>query len=151
VSRYLLDVNILIALVDKRHVDHDRAHEWFASIADSEWLSCPITENGAVRVISTPSYPGGASSMPVAVASVRSITERGNHVFLEDRISLLNGNLIDAASLVSPKQLTDTYLLALAVHANAILATLDHRLTTVAVRTSKDSVLYLPKHGTTGP
>jgi toxin-antitoxin system PIN domain toxin len=147
VSRYLLDVNILIALVDKLHTEHNRAHEWFASIGEEEWLTCPITENGAVRVMSTPSYPGGASTVPAAMASVRSITEHGNHVFLEDRVSLFDGSLIDPTKLASPKQITDTYLLALAVHAGAVLATLDHRLSTAAVPYSGDSILVLPMRG----
>ena len=57
----LLDVNVLLALLDSDHIDHDRAHEWLGAEIGSGWASCPITENGFVRVISQPRFPSPVS------------------------------------------------------------------------------------------
>jgi uncharacterized protein len=57
VTTYLLDVNLLLALTDPMHVHHEQAHRWFASKGDLSWATCPLTENGFVRVASHPSYP----------------------------------------------------------------------------------------------
>ena len=58
-TRYLLDVNVLIALFDPAHLNHDAAHQWFGETGAEAWASCPLTENGFVRVISHPSIPDG--------------------------------------------------------------------------------------------
>ncbi len=54
---YLLDINVLVALFDSAHVHHEAAHRWFASVGNASWATCPITENGFVRVVSNPVYP----------------------------------------------------------------------------------------------
>lgn len=51
---YLLDVNVLIALLDRNHVHHARAMSWFVDHAQSDWLICPTVENGAIRIMSGP-------------------------------------------------------------------------------------------------
>ena len=56
-SRALLDVNVLLALLDSDHVDHGRAGEWLDAELDTGWASCSITENGFVRTISQPNTP----------------------------------------------------------------------------------------------
>ena len=60
--RALLDVNVLIALLDADHSLHARATDWFASHARAGWASCPITQNGCVRIMSHPGYP---NTLPV--------------------------------------------------------------------------------------
>ena len=51
----LLDVNVLVALFDPDHVHHEAAHVWFAATRGAGWATCPLTENGVVRVLSNPS------------------------------------------------------------------------------------------------
>jgi len=51
VSRYLLDVNVLIALIDPDHLRHDDAHEWLRAIGNSVWATCPLTQNAALRIV----------------------------------------------------------------------------------------------------
>ena len=55
----LLDVNLLVALCDADHVHHGPALTWFRRHAFSGWASCPLTENGMLRVMGSPAYPGG--------------------------------------------------------------------------------------------
>jgi len=45
VTRFLLDINVLIALIDPAHIQHDRAHEWFETKGKKTWATCPLTEN----------------------------------------------------------------------------------------------------------
>lgn len=59
-KRALLDINVLVALSDQAHVHHDLVHRWFARARASGWATCPLTENGLVRVIGNPSYRGSS-------------------------------------------------------------------------------------------
>jgi len=133
VSGYLLDINVVIALIDPSHVHHARAHTWFAEEGRHEWLSSPTTQNGALRIVSHPRYSN--TQPPALVArSVRSLLAAGGHRFIADRISLLDLAIVDPDALLSSSQLTDTYLLALAATERAQLATFDRRIVTAAVR-----------------
>jgi uncharacterized protein len=134
VSAFLLDVNVLVALIDPVHVQHDSAHNWFAHQGAPEWATCPLTENGVVRIVSHPRYPG-APGPPAAIATLvsRFCTLPG-HVFWPDDVSLLDPKRIDASRLLSHGQVTDSYLLALAHVHGGKLATFDRRLITSAVR-----------------
>ena len=53
----LLDVNMLIALLDEEHEKHAAATHWFNNNAITGWASCPITENGCLRIMSQGGYP----------------------------------------------------------------------------------------------
>ena len=59
--RTLLDVNVLLALPDSDHVDHERAAEWSDAEVEAGWASCPVTEHGFVRIISQPRHPSPSS------------------------------------------------------------------------------------------
>ena len=134
--RALLDVNVLIALLDADHSLHKRASEWFASHARAGWASCPITENGCVRIMSHPGYP---QALPV-VAVMERLTEAavtGLHEFWPDDISLLEAERFDAARIHGPRQLTDVYLLALAVAHAGRFVTFDHSVSVEAIKGAK--------------
>jgi toxin-antitoxin system PIN domain toxin len=122
--RALLDVNVLIALLDADHSLHLRASQWFGSHARAGWASCPITQNGCIRIMSHPGYPN-------AVA-VRAVMERlaeacadPFHGFWPDDISLLAPRVVDMERIHGPRQLTDLYLLALAVRHGGQFVTFD--------------------------
>jgi toxin-antitoxin system PIN domain toxin len=142
-TRFLLDVNVLVALVDTDHVHHDRSHEWFGELGDTEWLSCPTTQNGAVRVVSGPKYINGPVRVNDALESVRSITEQGNHVFVSDSISLLDESHFDSRHLLASSQITDVYLLALSAFHQSTFVTFDKRIRTSAVVSEAKSILTL--------
>lgn len=134
---YLLDVNVLIALIDPAHVGHDAAHDWFGNIGSASWATCPITENGVMRIAGHPKYPNSVGS-PAAVAPIMSrLRAMPGHVFWNDDLSLVGSDLVDVARVATPGQVTDTYLLALAVANRGQLATFDQRLSTKAVRGGK--------------
>lgn len=94
------------------------------------WLAtCPITENGFVRIFGQPSYPGWPGTPERAAAALRRlIAAVPGHRFLPDEISLLDTSIFPTLEFVGPRVLTDLYLLALAVYHGARFATLDARI-----------------------
>lgn len=141
-ATYLLDVNVLIALIDPRHVHHALAHHWLQRGGGRSWATCPLTENGVLRIVGHARYANTPGSPAACVVSVLSLLAHAGHVFWTDDISLLDAARVDSARLLDSSQVTDTYLLALAVAHGGKLATLDRRLVTDAVKRGKDA-LYL--------
>lgn len=141
-TAYLLDVNAVIALIDPLHVHHDRAHRWFAVRGDGVWHTCPIVQNGVVRVVSNPKYPNSQPA-PVVIASLASLAAREGHTFLPDSVSLLDSS-IHTERLLASTQVTDSYLLHLAASHDALLATFDTRIVTTAVPSGSSVVFPIP-------
>src|ERR1035437_8394581 len=105
--RALLDVNVVIALLDPDHAFHERAHAWWALQAKSGWASCPIVENGIVRIMSNPGYTQGARFTPGDLNSrLRTFATQTNHEFWPDDVSLRDGKLFTAERFHSSRQLT---------------------------------------------
>lgn len=130
----LLDVNVLIALIDPTHIGHDAAHRWFQSVQRTTWSTCAVTENGVLRILGHPKYPNSAGS-PAAVAPiVAALRALPGHEFWADDLSLVASPLVDPDAIATPGQVTDTWLLALAVHRGGRLVTFDRRLSPKAVR-----------------
>ncbi len=133
-TTFLLDVNVLIALVDPTHVQHDAAHDWFGLHGQKAWATCPLTENGLMRIVGHVRYPNSPGT-PAAVAHhLTTLRALPGHTFWPDDISLLDAKWIDATRLLNAAQVTDSYLLALACAHGGQLATFDRRLVTDAVR-----------------
>jgi len=139
--RALLDVNVLIALLDADHSLHARATQWFAGHARAGWASCPITQNGCVRVMSHPGYP---HALPVR-AVVERLSEASAdalHEFWPDDISLLDAQVVDSTRIHGPRQITDLYLLALAVRHAGRFVTFDASISLDAVRGAEKKHLF---------
>jgi len=133
VTRYLLDVNVLIALIDPAHVQHDRAHDWFAARGKKAWATCPLTENGVLRIVGHARYPNSPGT-PAAVAElIATLRSLGGHEFWPDDITIFDQQRINTTRLLDSSQVTDTYLLALAVAHGGQLATFDRHLVIDAV------------------
>jgi toxin-antitoxin system PIN domain toxin len=130
--RALLDINVLLALFDVDHVEHSRTREWLEAEIRHGWASCAITQNGFVRVISQPRYP---SPIPVAQAVERLARAAGSqhHEFWPCDLSLLDGRLFDSTRLHGHRQVTDTYLLALALAHGGRFVTFDRTIPLEAV------------------
>ena len=137
---YLLDVNVLIALVDSSHVHHDEAHAWFAQVGLAAWASCPMTENGLLRILGNPRYPNSPGGPAAAVGALAALCALPGHVFWPDNVSLLSSDRVDASRLLSHGQVTDSYLLALACGHQGKLATFDKRLVADAVQGGKEAL-----------
>ena len=122
--RALLDINLLLALFDPGHAQHERAHGWWRANARFGWASCPLTQNGFVRVISQPRYPSPMSTVE-ALRLLRRNVENTEHEFWMDELSVLNPDRFVLDRILGPSQLTDVYLLGLAVEKGGRLATFD--------------------------
>lgn len=132
-SRFLLDVNVLIALIDPAYVQHDRAHEWFASSGRQAWATCPLTENGVLRIVGHARYPNSPGT-PAAVAELMGgLRALPGHEFWPDDLTVFDVQRIHSERLLDSAQVTDSYLLALASAHGGKLATFDRRLVTSAV------------------
>lgn len=130
--RALLDVNVLIALLDQDHAMHRQATRWFAARADRGWASCPITQNGCVRIMSHPSYPN-----PLKVAAIMErlgeAVATAEHEFWPDDLSLLDRRVAARDRIHGPRQVTDLYLLALAVAHDGCFASFDASIPRAAI------------------
>jgi toxin-antitoxin system PIN domain toxin len=131
--RALLDVNVLIALLDSDHTSHAVALDWFTEHAHEGWASCPITQNGCVRIMSNPGYP---QALPIQSVMKRLAAACADniHEFWSDAVSLLDPNTIDSTRIHGPRQLTDLYLLALAVRHEGRFVTFDSGIPLAVVR-----------------
>jgi toxin-antitoxin system PIN domain toxin len=137
---FLLDVNVLIALIDPGHVSHDAAHAWFEKTGHSDWATCPLTENGVIRIIGHPKYPNTPGSPAAVATTVSKLHSLPGHTFWPDNISLVGSDDVDAARILTSAQVTDSYLLALAKLRGGQLATFDRRLSTAAVKGGKSAL-----------
>ena len=137
---FLLDVNVLIALIDPAHVGHDAAHRWFEAEGRQAWATCPLTENGVIRIVGHPNYPNTPGSPAAVAAIVTQLRTLPGHVFWPDDISLVGAAHVDPTQILTSGQVTDTYLLALALAHGGRLATFDRRLSVKAVRGGKGAL-----------
>ena len=138
-TRFLLDVNVLIALIDPAHVQHDQAHQWFAESGHKAWATCPLTQNGVLRIVGNTRYPNSPGT-PAAVAELMArFLALPGHKFWPDDVTLL-GSRVHAARLLDSGQVTDSYLLALAAAHGGKLATFDRSLVTDAVVRGRESL-----------
>ena len=130
--RALLDVNVLVALFDAEHINHVTASEWLDTNLANGWASCPLTENGCLRVMTNPHY--GAPKLPRQVLAKLEQAKNGrHHEFWPDSLSMTNAAIFDRNKLRGHQQVTDIYLLALAVEHGGRLATFDQRIQCEAV------------------
>ena len=131
--RALLDINVLIALLDQDHAMHTAAMRWFAATAKDGWASCPITQNGCVRIMSHPNYPN-----PLQVAAVidrlADAVAAAEHEFWADDVSLLDAGVADRSRIHGPRQVTDLYLLALAVRRGGCFVSFDASIPRAAIK-----------------
>ena len=125
---FLLDVNVLIALVDPSHVHNQIALAWFEAEGSGGWATCPITENGFIRILSNPKYPNSPGGPFVVAGLLAQLKQIEGHRFWPDDISLTDTTHFNHDRILSPASLTDSYLLGLAVSKDGVLATLDRRL-----------------------
>jgi uncharacterized protein len=140
VTTFLLDVNVLIALIDRRHVFHESAQDWFAGQGRESWATCPLTQMAVLRVVGHASYPNFPGS-PAAVATVLAdLCTSKNHQFWPDEISVLRTKHLNVERLLTSGQITDSYLLALARAREGQLATFDRRIVTTAVNRGAESL-----------
>jgi toxin-antitoxin system PIN domain toxin len=131
-TTYLLDVNLLLALSDPMHIHHESVHRWFAEKGHQSWATCPLTENGFIRIASHPNYPNRPGDVTAVLDIFRQLCEVPGHHFWPEDISILQ--ILESDAIITHVQITDVYLLGLAVNKRGKLATLDQRIPVDAVR-----------------
>ena len=141
--RLLLDVNVLVALMDEAHIHHAVAQNLVAQ-PKLKIATCALTENGVLRVLNLPSYstygPAGFELVSTQLARLCGDTD---HEFWPCDVTLRDESKIDWSRVMGHNQITDVYLLALAVQHGGALATLDHRVALSAVRGAQARHLQL--------
>lgn len=137
-TAYLLDVNMLLALSDPMHVHHDAAHHWFAARGRSAWATCPVTENGFVRIASHPSYPNRPGDVPAVLSILRQFCAAPGHRFWAADLSIRD--MLQPGTVITHTQITDVFLLGIAIHNGGKLATLDQRISTAAVQGGSEAL-----------
>ena len=126
-ARALLDINVVIALLDQGHVLHQAATRWLERELEHGWATCPLTQNGVVRIMAQPSHPNPQPAALVA-ARLAEACRHPSHAFWPAPISLLEEGLIRWERLLGPRQITDAYLLSLAATHGGRFATFDQRV-----------------------
>ena len=140
--RALLDVNVIIALLDPDHAFHERAHAWWAANRNRGWASCPLTENGVVRIMSHPGYSQKTRFAPGdLIDRLRQFAAQSDHEFWPDQVSLRDEKVFVADRIHTSRQLTDLYLLALAVAHQGRLVTFDQGIPLSGVHHAKPANL----------
>ncbi|HHJ37919.1 MAG: DNA-binding protein [Methylothermaceae bacteria B42] len=140
--RALLDVNVLIALLDAAHIHHSLAKQWLLQEIEHGWASCPITQNGCIRILSSPAYPGDFTPSEVASKLFKAMAHPA-HAFWPDDLSLCDESSIAWQHLLGHKQITDAYLLGLATKNQGRFVTFDKRITWQMVSGAKHENLEI--------
>jgi uncharacterized protein len=141
-SQHLLDVNVLLAMAWPRHSAHAAVQKWLARHAKEGWASCPVTQAGFVRIISNPAFSRDALSPKQALALLVSNLEHPNHHFWPDSLPVSEA-LTMVAGVVGHNQITDAYLLALAISRKGTLVTLDRSVDRLCHRASGHAVITI--------
>lgn len=138
----LLDVNVLIALLDADHLHHRAATKWLREHVSGGWASCPLTQNGCIRILSQSAYPNRAPAAEVA-GRLAEATQHPAHRFWPDSISLLTPDTLDWTGLLTGRHITDAYLLALALRNKGTFVTLDRGVPLSSVKGAQAKHLTL--------
>jgi toxin-antitoxin system PIN domain toxin len=143
---WLFDVNVLIAIADSSHIFHEAIHRWLAHRDEQTWASCPITENGMIRVLSQPAYRGGARTPAESIATLRGMKEARpwRHVFWADDFSITDESTILSERIAGAKQITDVYLAALAKRHGGRLVTFDAGIAWQAAEGGNTNLIEIP-------
>jgi toxin-antitoxin system PIN domain toxin len=130
----LLDVSVLVALFHAAHIHHDVAHEWLTDQGKSAWASCPLTENGLLRILSHPARVDPYVPLPDLLQRFNTFCEHSNHQFWTDDLSFRDAHRFNMSAIHGHQQLTDVYLLGLAVEHDARFVTFDAHIPLTAVK-----------------
>ena len=138
--RALLDVAVWIALFDDAHQFSDRANLFIAK-KGVKIATCPLVENGVVRVMSSPRYSRrGAPTVQQVRERLNEACSALDHAFWDDDVSLRDDQLFNFARVQGHTQITDLYLLALAVRHGGCLVSFDQGIALSSVHGA------MPKH-----
>ena len=121
---FLLDANVLVALFWRSHMQFRAANRWFGENRQAGIRTCPITQAGFVRIVSHPRFSADHMTVAGAREALNSLLIQPEHEFWPDNLQL--SEAVDLGGPVTGhQQITDTYLVALAIANGGRLATFD--------------------------
>lgn len=141
---HLLDVSVLIALCDPLHECHESAVSWFQDTMAVGWATCPLTENGLVRILGHTAYPGGPGSPAKARLLLQALLRTAGHEFWTDELSIADASVFPTLGRTTSAILTDLYLLSLALHHGGRFATFDRRIDPSIIPGGRDGLVVIP-------
>jgi toxin-antitoxin system PIN domain toxin len=139
-ATYLLDVNVLVALLTENHVHHKIVTAWF-NAPGLKWAICAFTEAGFLRN-ATAARPGQISIREATAVLVRIAQVPGYH-YLPITLDWQTLSRSFFPRLYGAKQVTDAYLLGLAVQSHLVLVTMDRAILHLAGQEHNQQVLLL--------
>lgn len=141
-SPFLLDVNVLIALVREDHVSHHTVRRWFQRTA-KHWVTCPLTEASFVRIVCNPKFSHPAADINEALAMLNLLGKLPGHRFWPMDVAFLDAVAPFTERLFGHQQVSDAYLLGMAVKKKGRLVTLDQAIRGLAGNEFRDHVVVL--------
>ncbi|KAF1046737.1 TA system VapC family ribonuclease toxin [Xylophilus sp.] len=141
-TRWLLDVNVLLAVTWPKHMHHALARQWFRAVPRRAWASCCVTQLGFVRLSSSVQFTADAVTPPQAANLLQRWCQRTDHVWVPD-LPLEEVPVFASPVLIGHRQVTDAYLLGLAEHHGLKLATLDRGLRQLGLDTAPGTVEWI--------
>jgi toxin-antitoxin system PIN domain toxin len=135
---FLLDVNVLIAMAWPTHRAHEKVQEWLARHAREGWATCPLTQTGFVRILSNPAFSPNALTPAHALALLQANIGHPAHRFWADELSLIQALEPLNPRLAGHQQVTNAYLLGLAMHKKGKLATMDRAVLALLPEKSRE-------------
>lgn len=137
-AAFLLDVNVLVAMTWPTHRAHGKVQQWLAHHTRDKWATCPFTQTAFVRILSNPAFSPNALTAADALALLKSNLGHPAHQFWPDDIGLLDAIGRCQSRIVGHQQVTDAYLLGLAIHRKGKLVTLDSSVSALLPEKSLD-------------
>ena len=141
--KHLLDVNVLVALVEPGHEHHKRVQQWFSSSGKAALGLCPLTEAGFVRVTTNPAFRPGPRPMEQTIAVLQLLKGHPQYWYWEIKESWVNLTAPFAGRVMGHQQVTDAYLLGLAIKENGVLVTFDRGIKYLAGLEFSQNLLVL--------
>jgi toxin-antitoxin system PIN domain toxin len=142
-TNYLLDVNVLVALMWPAHEGHQRAQEWFAKNAKNGWATCPLTQAGFVRILSNPAFSSDAVAPQEALKLLSANLKHPSHRFWPDDVTFAEAVEPIQKQIVGHQQVTDAYLLGLALRRKAKLTTMDRGMSALLPVDQQNAIVVL--------
>lgn len=141
-KRFLLDINVLAALASDEHEFHTRAHRWFDTL-NAEWALCPLSEIGFIRLAANPATRVGSGSIQRAVEVLAELGRLPGYRYWPIRESWADLTAPFAARITGHQQVTDAYLLGMAIKENGVLVTFDRGMRYLAGPEFRDNLLVI--------
>ena len=142
----LFDISVLIAITDPVHPFHPAIHKWLQAHVGTPWATCPLTENGFVRILSQPTMKRVRSTPGEAIQLLREMkkTPAWPHVFWPDDYSITEAASVEGDRIAGPRLLTDVYLAALALRKGGKFLTFDGKIAWQCVPGATASLIEIP-------